>query len=155
MKKLLPLLLLLPLAATAQVKIPKNANRFTYYQIEYGEHNDTTALTVLREGDVVTIVTPQPEGKLIPGYAQTVTEADCIADTLCYGDTGEGKAANTRALVERNGFRNPAYVGDIQGDQDAAHEAGCAFIHAAYGFGTADAPEAVIDSFPALLTLVK
>ncbi len=93
------------------------------------------------------------------GYIELMMEktgtADCIADTLCYGDTGEGKAANTRALVERNGFRNPAYVGDIQGDQDAAHEAGCAFIHAAYGFGTADAPEAVIDSFPALLTLVK
>lgn len=85
---------------------------------------------------------------------KTGTE-DCIADTLCYGDTGEGKAANTRTLVQRNGFLRPAYVGDIQGDQDAAHEAGCAFIHAAYGFGEADAPEAVIASFPELLALVR
>ena len=76
------LLALLPLLSAAQVKIPKGANRFTYYQIEYGEHNDTTALTVLREGDVVTIVTPQPEGKLIPGYAQTVTEVDYAQDSI-------------------------------------------------------------------------
>ena len=76
------LLALLPLLSAAQVKIPKGANRFTYYQIEYGEHDDTTALTVLREGDVVTIVTPQPEGKLIPGYAQTVTEVDYAQDSI-------------------------------------------------------------------------
>lgn len=76
------LLALLPLLSAAQVKIPKGANRFTYHQIEYGEHNDTTALTVLREGDVVTIVAPQPEGKLIPGYAQTVTEVDYAQDSI-------------------------------------------------------------------------
>ena len=76
------LLALLPLLSAAQVKIPKGANRFTYHQIEYGEHNDTTAITVLREGDVVTIVAPQPEGKLIPGYAQTVTEVDYAQDSI-------------------------------------------------------------------------
>lgn len=34
--------LLLSLSATAQqVKIPKDANRFTYWQFEYGEKTDT------------------------------------------------------------------------------------------------------------------
>lgn len=74
---------LLPLVATAQnVKIPKGVNEFTYHQIEYGERNDTTEVYVHRDNDVVTIVTQQPEGKLIPGYCQTVTEVDYAQDSI-------------------------------------------------------------------------
>ena len=74
--------LLVALTATAQVKIPKGANEFTYWQIEYGEQNDTTEVYVHRDGDVITIVTQQPKGKLIPGYAQTVTEVDYAQDSI-------------------------------------------------------------------------
>ena len=71
------------MAATAQhVKIPKGANEFTYWQIEYGEQNDTSIITVRRDGDVVTIVAPQPKGTLIPGYAQTVTTVDYAQDSI-------------------------------------------------------------------------
>lgn len=74
---------LLPMVATAQnVKIPKGANEFTYWQIEYGEQNDTTEVYVHRDNDVVTIVTQQPEGELIPGYCQTVTEVDYARDSI-------------------------------------------------------------------------
>lgn len=74
---------LLPLVATAQnVKIPKGANEFTYWQIEYSEQNDTTEVYVHRDNDVVTIVTQQPKGKLIPGYCQTVTEVDYAQDSI-------------------------------------------------------------------------
>lgn len=82
MRTSLLLFALLPMLASAQVKIPKNANRFTYWQFEYGERNDTSVITVHREGDVITIVTPQPEGKLIPGYCQTVTEVDYAQDSI-------------------------------------------------------------------------
>ena len=82
-KTLLILLLAVPLVAMAQnVKIPKGANEFTYWQIEYGEQNDTTEVYVHRDGDVITIVTQQPKGKLIPGYAQTVTEVDYAQDSI-------------------------------------------------------------------------
>ncbi len=81
-KKTLFLLSLLPLLATAQVNIPKDANRFTYWQFEYGEKTDTTVITVLREGDCITILTPQPEGKLIQGYCQTVTSVDYAVDSI-------------------------------------------------------------------------
>ena len=74
---------LLPLVATAQnVKIPKGANEFTYWQIEYSEQNDTTEVYVHRDNDVVTIVTQQPKDKLIPGYCQTVTEVDYAQDSI-------------------------------------------------------------------------
>ena len=82
-KTLLILLLAVPLVAMAQnVKIPRGANEFTYWQIEYGEQNDTTEVYVHRDNDVVTIVTQQPKGKLIPGYAQTVTKVDYAQDSI-------------------------------------------------------------------------
>ena len=116
------LLALLPLLSAAQVKIPKGANRFTYHQIEYGEHNDTTAITVLREGDVVTIVTPQPEGKLIPGYAQTVTEVDYAQDSITvsayYDDSVYYyRTPFSRSDLEwrRDGNRNPITEYQIEG----------------------------------------
>ena len=85
MKRLLSVALaLLPLVATAQnVKIPKGANVFTYHQIEYGERNDTSIITVERNPDgSIVILTPQPKGKLIPGYCQTVTSVDYAADSI-------------------------------------------------------------------------
>ena len=81
----------LPLLAVAQVKIPKDANRFTYHQYEYGDVTDTTVITVERVGDVTTIITPRPEGELIEGYCQRLTSVDYAADsitvTATYDDT--------------------------------------------------------------------
>ena len=82
-KSLLVLSLLLPLLATAQVRIPNDANRFTYWQFEYGEKTDTTMITVERNPDgSIVILTPKPEGTLIPGYCQTVTSVDYAADSI-------------------------------------------------------------------------
>ena len=76
-------LMLLPMVVCAQkVKIPEGANRFTYWQFEYGEKTDTTVITVERVGDVITIITPKPKGKLIQGYCQTVTSVDYAADSI-------------------------------------------------------------------------
>ena len=68
--------------AGAQVKIPKDANRFTYWQIEYGEQNDTSEITVYRYDKTIYIHTQTPQGKLIHGYCQTVTEVDYDADSI-------------------------------------------------------------------------
>ena len=68
--------------AGAQVKIPKDANYFTYWQLEYGEETDTTVITVRRDGDRITIVTQEPRGKKIQGYCQTVTSVDYAADSI-------------------------------------------------------------------------
>ena len=55
------------------------------------------------------------------------------------------KAENIRLVVARNGLQHPVYVGDTKGDEEAAHAAGVPFVHAAYGFGRAVQPEAVIE----------
>ena len=77
-----------------------------------------------------------------------------IIDQECFGITGKGKADNIRLLCGRNGYNNAVYVGDIQRDLDASREAGLKFIHAAYGFGETDSPDAVINNFSELLDLL-
>ena len=81
--------------------------------------------------------------------------APYVTDTECFGDTGMKKAENIRLVVVRNGLQQPVYVGDTKGDEEAAHAAGVPFVHAAYGFGRAVQPEAVIETFPKLLTLIR
>ena len=92
MKKTLFLIGLLPLLVTAQVRIPKDANRFTYWQFEYGEKIDTTIINVVRQGDHITIFSQRPQGQLIQGYAQTDTDVDYVADSITvsvtYPDSG-------------------------------------------------------------------
>ena len=57
-------------------------------------------------------------------------------DTENFGHTGRGKGSNIRLVKERNGLDWVLYLGDTQGDYDAAAEAEVLFLHAAYGFGT-------------------
>lgn len=54
------------------------------------------------------------------------------------GRTGLLKADNIALVRSRNGYQPLLYVGDTQGDCDAAAEAGVPFVHAAYGFGRID-----------------
>lgn len=82
------------------------------------------------------------------GYAQAFLNYhgmnDCFRDIEMSGRTGLTKARNIRLLMARNAIESAAYVGDTEGDERAANEAGIPFIHAAYGFGTAVAPDATI-----------
>ena len=73
--------------------------------------------------------------------------SDAFCDHECAGKTGLSKGQNIRLVMERQGITDCIYVGDTQGDADAAKEAGIPFIHAAYGFGTVDACDAAIDDF--------
>lgn len=80
-----------------------------------------------------------------------------IQDKECFGDTGRGKGENISLLLQRNHLdkNETLYVGDTQGDKEAASEAGIAFVYASYGFGDVDAYDAKIDSFGELITLVE
>ena len=92
------------------------------------------------------------------GYIQCFLKVhgleDCIRDFECPGRTGCGKAENIRLVAGRNGLKCPVYVGDTQGDADAARAAGVPFFHAAYGFGAVEAAEARLNGIGELTGLL-
>lgn len=71
------------------------------------------------------------------------------------GRTGLSKGENIRLVMERNALTEAVYVGDTQDDENAARFAGIPMIWAAYGFGSAAAPDAVIRSPRELPAAVK
>lgn len=91
------------------------------------------------------------------GYIELFMEKNrvsyLITDTLCYGDTGQGKGENIRTLMQKNGLsvEETAYVGDIRGDFEAAKQAGISFIFASYGFGEVPEAEYKIEKFEEIL----
>lgn len=88
------------------------------------------------------------------GYIEAFLKAHHMAayfnDYEMSGRTGKPKGENIRLIIERNRIRKSAYIGDTRSDESAARNANIPFIHAAYGFGTAEKPDAVIHSFKEL-----
>lgn len=76
-----------------------------------------------------------------------------ISGHLCFGDTGTQKGETIRRLMKTHGITSAVYIGDTQGDLDAARQAGIPFVFAAYGFGTPEEYEAKIQTPEQLLQL--
>ena len=92
------------------------------------------------------------------GYVQAFLDWSglrCFRDYEMAGRTGLDKGANIRLVMERNGVTKAVYVGDTQGDADAAAKAGVPFIFAEYGFGMVNAAAARIASLPELPAAVE
>lgn len=77
-----------------------------------------------------------------------------ITEALSHGGTGLSKADNIALLIRRHRLRHPVYVGDTQGDSDAAHAAGAAMIYCAYGFGTVSDADRTIQRFDQLTDII-
>ncbi len=77
-----------------------------------------------------------------------------ITEALSHGGTGRDKAANIADLITRYNLRSPYYVGDTQGDADAAHRAGAGMIFCSYGFGHVAEPDMTIACFKQLKELI-
>lgn len=56
-------------------------------------------------------------------------------DTENAGRTKKSKSENIKLIIERNHLDKAVYVGDTEGDYEAAMLAEIPFIHAKYGFG--------------------
>ena len=76
-----------------------------------------------------------------------------IEGHLCFGDTGTEKGETIRRLMKEHKIQSAAYIGDTQGDLDAAAAAGIPFIFASYGFGNPTHWDAKIEKFEDLLAL--
>ena len=93
------------------------------------------------------------------GYIEAFLHAHklerCFDDFISFGDTGRSKGENLIGICRKHAYRHPVYVGDTQGDQDAADYAGVPFIYAAYGFGTSSKYAARIHSFRDLTGVIS
>ncbi|MDQ0428795.1 phosphoglycolate phosphatase [Planomicrobium stackebrandtii] len=67
------------------------------------------------------------------------------------GRTGLTKGENIKLIMERNKLKNPVYIGDTEGDHQAAKFAGIPFVYAAYGFGEVSGFDHSIGKFGDLL----
>lgn len=71
-------------------------------------------------------------------------------DSECFGSRERPKAENIREIIRRNKLSSAVYVGDTQGDLDAANKSEVPFIYARYGFGQLEPQKYSIDKLPDL-----
>lgn len=83
----------------------------------------------------------------LPSFLEFTSLKPYFIDTLSYGQTKMSKADNIIALVEKYKLTSPLYVGDTQGDADAAAKAGVPVVWASYGFGHIDKPDYTLSCF--------
>lgn len=92
------------------------------------------------------------------GYIETFMRThnleQYVTDIECYGNTLLSKGENIRLIMERNNIQNAIYVGDTQGDCDAATYAGLPFVYVTYGFGKAEGVWKTIDDIREVLKLI-
>jgi len=70
------------------------------------------------------------------------------------GRTGLSKAENIKLVINRNNLKKSIYVGDVDGDSNAARLAGISFIYARYGFGKVEKYDYVVDNIVELLKVI-
>jgi phosphoglycolate phosphatase len=69
----------------------------------------------------------------------------------CHGASGAPKSEMIERIVDRYGVMNPIYIGDTEGDRQAADAAGVDFGYASFGFGRVAAPAPAFASFGELV----
>ena len=132
------------------------------YEIEYiTEHGATLfpdvreTLTLLRENGYDMAVVSNCQTGYINAFYQSMKMSDLFCDMEEWGNTKKTKAENIRLVMERNQYEKAIYIGDTEKDEASAKEAGIPFVHAAYGFGGAAAPDAVIGSIGELVKVAE
>ena len=76
---------------------------------------------------------------------------DLFSGHMCFGDTGTCKGETIKRLMEKHNITSACYIGDTQGDLDAADLAGLPFVYCTYGFGQVTHLWKSIDKFDDLL----
>ena len=112
-------------------------------------------LCMLRDAGVPMAVVSNCQEGYVKAFMDSMDMWKYFADYEEWGRSGLLKADNIKLVMERNGAERAVYVGDIQKDSDASHEAGVPCIWAAYGFGEISDAEAVIQNFRELPAALK
>jgi phosphoglycolate phosphatase len=112
------------------------------------------ALTKLREAYFLAIVSNCQQG-YIEAFLDSLHLRPYFDDFVCWGDDGLLKGGNIALILARNHLTKAFYIGDTHGDETETRLAKIPFVHAAYGFGTALAPDASVGSLSELVGVAK
>ncbi len=92
------------------------------------------------------------------GYIESFFKAHNLQKYFCDYEHPDhrciSKGENIKAVINRNGFKNSIYVGDTQGDANAAKSAGMPFVYASFGFGKVENPDYTINKFCEIIDIV-
>ena len=83
--------------------------------------------------------------RYIECFLYTSGLAQFFRNWLCFGDNGCDKATNIKTIIERHNLKNPIFVGDTEGDREAASCNHIRFIWAGYGLGEVNNYDGVIN----------
>ena len=111
-------------------------------------------LLKLKEKYPLFIVSNAQKG-YIEAFLEGTKMSDCFIDHLCWGDTLATKDITISKIVEKYNLGDSIYVGDTLGDEKATRKAGLHFVHASYGFGKAENPDAFLKDFPSLIEVAE
>ena len=80
------------------------------------------------------------------GYVNTGLLCLTVLEEIGCNLREQSVGKNILLLLKRNGIKaeDAVYVGDTAMDEAASRRAGIRFVHASYGFGEAERPDAVI-----------
>ncbi|MBQ6440021.1 MAG: HAD family hydrolase [Mogibacterium sp.] len=107
-------------------------------------------LAMLKDRGVKMAVVSNCQEGYIKAFLDSMDMWKYFIDYEEWGRTMMLKADNIKLVMERNGASKGIYVGDIQKDSDAAHQAGIECIYASYGFGEISDAVATLRSFDEL-----
>jgi len=65
------------------------------------------------------------------------------------------KKENIKAIINRNSLTKPVYIGDTQGDYEAATANKIPFIYSSYGFGLIDYHDYTVNNFSEILNIMN
>lgn len=146
----------LPMAAREKIMGEFGAEEVAYLEkngaILYDGTEETLAL--LSSKYKLYIVSNCQDG-YVPAFLHAHKMERYFSDLEMSGRTGLDKGNNIKLLMERNHISSAVYVGDTECDEKASRFAGIPFIHAAYGFGKAEAPDEVARSIKDIPKCVK
>ena len=112
-------------------------------------------LEALREDGYRLAVVSNCQCGYVEAFLKSSGAGDLFDDYEEWERTGLTKGENIRLVMQRNRADRAVYIGDTRKDEEAARAAGIPFIHAAYGFGQAENPAAVIHALEELPEAIR
>lgn len=136
-------------------------DEFGYEEVNYLTENGAIlyvgleeTLKTLKQEYELYIVSNCQDG-YVPAFLHAHKLGQYFNDIEMSGRTGLDKGSNIKLIMERNNIQSAVYIGDTEGDEKASRIAGIPFIYAAYGFGKAIEPDAVISKIVELPECIK